>query len=796
MKKLLSTIVLAIVATAGWAQTRIWNNIVTGYSNVPFVKITKVVLSADSTEVFMHFDMPERAAGQEGVLAAKSQLQADGKTYEAKNAVGMKLGQPVKIPKDCKVDFSLVFDALPASTWLFSISDPGMWIINAVRDADANTDADVTPVGITDTYWRNTLTGDWLVGFGQHHVIYDNKVWDILNQKEQKDAYELTLNNGLTIKVGKLKKGIRPITIGDAKAIACSAITNLSIADYPTKDTRKGFVDNGYREGDSVTIIGWLKDMPEQARKRSDEFEVRFSHFITDKTESYTAKLDSLGRFTIRMPILNSTTAILDPRRSWEWSVLEPGKTYFFLNDFTTGQKLFMGDDVRLQNELVACDAAWPDARINKGESAMQFKARTDSDCEAIIAKMQEYIAHRPNISQRYIDYIKGLCMAGQGNSMMQARFDVPGKSLPKEYMDYVTTKLWQPMPKPYTLYMNFAMFMRDYLDQLRDERHSVCVDPYTITMNDGAYPIILRQARADGKVSITDEELALLERYAVEYRKEYAKQAKNQSIDSLNIDLTGTDLDKLGIAEQYLAIMERPDVKQVIEQEFSLIDLYYQKQAIESATTDKALIDLALARKFFWKLNSFRKSLDPSDLNFANKEIKLASALNFVLATNDKYVALEHQDLANAASLRPSTDVANMTDGEKMLRKIIEPYKGRVIYLDVWGTWCGPCKQKLKDSWKVKEALKDYDIVYLYLCNGSSDASWKNVIKEYNLTGPNCVHYNLPKEQQSAIEHYLSVNSFPTYKIIDKQGNIHDLGWLDDQNLEAFKQTMGKFCK
>ena len=84
MKKLISTMVLAIVATAGWAQTRIWNNIVTGYSNVPFVKVTKVVLSADSTEVFLHFDMPSQAAGQEGPLAMKSQLQADGKTYEAK----------------------------------------------------------------------------------------------------------------------------------------------------------------------------------------------------------------------------------------------------------------------------------------------------------------------------------------------------------------------------------------------------------------------------------------------------------------------------------------------------------------------------------------------------------------------------------------------------------------------------------------------------------------------------------------------------------------------------------------
>lgn len=790
MKKLISTMMLAIMATAGWAQARIWNNIVTGYSNVPFVKVTKVVLSADSTEVFLHFDMPKQAAGQDGVLATKSQLQADGKTYEAKNAIGLKLGQPIKIPQDCKVDFSLVFDALPASTWNISISNPGMWLVNGVRDTD------VVPTGIIDTYWRNTLTGDWLIGFATNHVIYNNKVWNIATLTNNKDAYTIALTDGPTIKVDKIKKGIRQITIGKEKAIPCSPITTVAMPDYPTKDMRKGYVDNGYREGDSVTIIGWLKDMPAQAWKQSGEFEVIISHFITDKTESYTAKLDSLGRFTLRMPMLNSTTAILDPRRSWELPVLEPGKTYFFLNDFKTGQKLFMGDDVRLQNELVACPSTWPETRINQGESAMQFKVRTDKDYENIMTKMQASITHRPNLSQRYIDYIKGLCMAGQGNSMMQARFDVPGRNLPKEYMDYVTSKLWQPIPQPYTLYMDFAPFMRDYLDQLKAERHCVTVGRYSITLDEGAYPIILRQAKADGKVAINDEELAFLERYAVEFRKAYADKAKNMSIDSLYINLTDSEFAKQGLADQYFAIVERPDVKQVIEQERPVIDLYYQKQAIESATTDQALIDLALARKFYWKLNSFRKSLDPAALNFAHKEIKLASALNSVLATNDKYVAFEHQDLANAASLHPSTDVANMTDGEKMLRKIIEPYKGRVIYLDVWGTWCGPCKQKLKESWKVKEALKDYDIVYLYLCNGSSDESWKNVIKEYNLAGPNCVHYNLPKEQQSAIEHYLSVNSFPTYKIIDKQGNIHDLGWLDDQNLEAFKQTMGKFCK
>ena len=149
-----------------------------------------------------------------------------------------------------------------------------------------------------------------------------------------------------------------------------------------------------------------------------------------------------------------------------------------------------------------------------------------------------------------------------------------------------------------------------------------------------------------------------------------------------------------------------------------------------------------------------------------------------------------------DATSLRPSTDVEGMSDGEKILRKLIEPYQGKIIYVDIWGTWCTPCRENLRESWKVKEALKDYDIVYLYLANRSSDEAWKSVINEYNLTGSNCVHYNLPTDQQSAIEQYIGVNGYPTYKLIDKQGNIHPLDWQHANNLNSLIETIDKLNK
>ena len=153
-------------------------------------------------------------------------------------------------------------------------------------------------------------------------------------------------------------------------------------------------------------------------------------------------------------------------------------------------------------------------------------------------------------------------------------------------------------------------------------------------------------------------------------------------------------------------------------------------------------------------------------------------------------------KQFVDANSIRPSTDVEGMSDGEKILRKLIEPYQGKLIYVDIWGTWCTPCRQNLKDSWRVREALKDYDIVYLFLANNSSDEAWKSVISEYNVTGENVVHYNLPEDQQAAIENYVGVNGYPTYKLIDKEGNIHDLHWLHADDMQSFVDTIDKMSK
>lgn len=639
---------------------------------------------------------------------------------------------------------------------------------------------------IADTYWRNEATGDWFIGFAPKHVIYNNKVWIIATQTEKDGSYMLKLDNGTVIKVSKFNNNLRSITIGNEKPVSCTPITTTALPDYPTKNQRNGFVDNNYQIGDSAILIGWMKDMPQDGWNYGREFGVGIENIFARQEITTYAKMDSLGRFSLKIPLINSSQVFIDWNRSRLSSVMEPGKTYFLLCDFKTGQRLFMGDDVRVQNELLAYPHQFANDRIEDMEpgimDAMLFKNHTDSMRLLRMTELQERIDKHPNLSQRYIDYLTGYYLTGQGESMMQARFHIPSRELPQEYMDYVG-QLWQQKVKPYTLYRDFSTFMRDYIDQLEENRQLDLADQTVRAV---------RRLEQQGIIKLTPEESKLLDDYTplskeMDRLLNYAKSHEESHLMIEEFEKNDT------IVKAYKLF---DSLGEPLKREQASINIHSNLTMIDSVGCDHHLRDIYLACYLWRFIDATRSPLPPFLMESAEQEIQLPLALSIVKTLNDKYEALQNKDLAGAASLRPSTDVENMSDGETILRKIIEPYKGRIIYLDIWGTWCGPCKAALKESHKLKEALMDYDIIYLYLANHSPEESWKNTIKEYNLTGENCIHYNLPESQQEAVEHYLNVNAYPTYKLIDRQGNIYDFDWLHANHPGHLKEAIAKLSK
>lgn len=779
MKKLILTLIVAIATVCGFAQEKIWDNVVVGYRTSTVFDINKVWFYPDRTDVLLHIDFP---AGRQARIASGTTLSDGVSCYALKGkssgaydgAMYVEYDAPFVVPASGEVDILLSFEPLPTGTERFTLNGCDGWVVQNIRSAAT------LPSGITDTYWRNEATGDWLIGFAEKQVIYDSRFWDIKSMAEKRGGYTLTVENGndvLDIKVGKMKKGTRTIKVGGSKAVKCSPITTATLPDYPVKDTRVGFKDNGYRMGDSVTIIGWLKDMPAEAWQRGGkEFEVSIENIISCDEENFYAQLDSIGRFVIKVPVMNSTEAYLDWRRSQANVLLEPGETYMFLNDFTTGQQLFMGKDVRLQNEMLGYPFKWfSTPRLKErasNEEAMMYLEGIKSELGSFCNGMVEYTNERQNLSMRCMDFVNGYYLTGAARELMQARFAFKSFIPPREFMDYVESFWNHSNLHSYTIYRDFPGLMTDYLD--------VCADEFD---DKRSFATILQKLVATGSITLSEKEKSVLEIYDRETER------IRTEIESATSDAERQRLAAEFNSGEIVTVMNRLLAR--VNDELMLETICNETlQMLGETTVDSAVCDIYKAKRLYEYMDNRRKPLTAAAVEWMEENVKMHAAKAFVLELHEKYLAIMNREMSSDANLMSSKEVADMSDGEKILRKLVEPYKGKIILIDVWGTWCSPCRQALSHSKELYNRMAQYDIVFLYLANRSDEDSWKNVIKEYNVTGENVVHYNLPGEQQSSVESFLKVNQYPTYRLIDSNGNLLDVN-SDPRDLDAFENLI-----
>ncbi|QKJ31656.1 TlpA family protein disulfide reductase [Mucilaginibacter mali] len=107
----------------------------------------------------------------------------------------------------------------------------------------------------------------------------------------------------------------------------------------------------------------------------------------------------------------------------------------------------------------------------------------------------------------------------------------------------------------------------------------------------------------------------------------------------------------------------------------------------------------------------------------------------------------------------------------------VISTLKGKVVYLDIWGTWCPACKDDLKYVPKLKARFKDKNVVFVYLDmdDDVKDAQWKTFIKVNGLTG---IHLRKNKEDIQKFWDELIIDKkkqslYPTCFIFDKNGKL-----------------------
>ena len=112
-----------------------------------------------------------------------------------------------------------------------------------------------------------------------------------------------------------------------------------------------------------------------------------------------------------------------------------------------------------------------------------------------------------------------------------------------------------------------------------------------------------------------------------------------------------------------------------------------------------------------------------------------------------------------------------------------LSKYKGKVVVVNFWATWCGPCRKEIPDF---IEAYKKYKSKGLEIIGISLDQDgWTKVtpyVKQSN------INYPVVLGDEKVVQNYGGFNAIPTTFIVDKNGNIVDqhTGTMSLKQLEA----------
>jgi thiol-disulfide isomerase/thioredoxin len=125
----------------------------------------------------------------------------------------------------------------------------------------------------------------------------------------------------------------------------------------------------------------------------------------------------------------------------------------------------------------------------------------------------------------------------------------------------------------------------------------------------------------------------------------------------------------------------------------------------------------------------------------------------------------------------------------EQTMDSIIARYKGKVVFVDFWATWCSPCLKAIHESENVRKEFENKDVVFLFVADNSSPQNiWEQKI--FEIKGE---QYYLTQKAMSYVYKRYDFTTVPHYLIFDKSGTLkHNNGHLmGNENMRKWIQEL-----
>lgn len=146
--------------------------------------------------------------------------------------------------------------------------------------------------------------------------------------------------------------------------------------------------------------------------------------------------------------------------------------------------------------------------------------------------------------------------------------------------------------------------------------------------------------------------------------------------------------------------------------------------------------------------------------------------------------VAAEMLEEQQAAMKRTTYDLPD-TKATEIFRRLIAPYRGKVLFVDFWATTCGPCRSGIQQTANLREEYRNHpDFKFIYITSEmeSPETAYNDYV-EKNLKGE--ISYRLNDTEYKYMRELFGFNGIPHYVLVEKDGSI------STENVEAYNLNL-----
>jgi thiol-disulfide isomerase/thioredoxin len=752
MKKQFATIFLLCLAIFVSGQ-KVIENPQYGLRNGPEVNITRIEITDTETVLTFHLTHP---AGTTVGIAAKSYIQVVGqpdtlfmikKEAPEPDATGWiiipeggltyKLYFPRIDPNVAKIDFG---EAI-SNPWRFydiEIGEqPHLSIIP--KDFAGN--------------WFSEDNGNWTYSFFEKTAIFDHKTWEYVSVEKEIDFYRIKLKSG---KAEKMIYG-KPVNetncvIGDTPASTKKFSREMVRSNNLVSEK---FEESLFKPG-TVIYKGFLKGF--NTRIGINTGMIRFSNRFTNKQESYLIKLDENGYFEVEFPLDFPQELTVSLPLFTERVFFEPGKTLFHL--LNTGDaenpSLFMGESAEVNTGLLAT------SKIKTGQTQL---------IEGI-EKMTE---------DEYLNYIKTVAEnERKALAQIQKESNLDEKTMQIRNLDI-----------DFRLAQNAFQFNQNrrinwfYSNQKLKENERL---PFVPAQTDISNLDFLKNTPVNDKTALLSSEyfnllsaIRFTDFTRLQGSYSYILGLFRKQLETTGIKLTGEQTDmfdfvKINLEENYSDEANMNFSKTYGQNMRSLMqkhqDVYNQvsnQVMLENFKTNLKTVfgfEEGLAMDIV-NTQAYLVTLKPETLN--EEEFTKAKSSVKTDYLKELVISSYYECKAELTVKNTTAEYIPKTEAEKFFDGLIKKYRGKVVYVDFWATWCAPCKDGIARIKPLKEEMAKEDVVFVYITNPTSPE------KDYQKAIPDIKgeHFKVSADDWNLLTSKFNIYGIPHYALVDKTGRI-----------------------